>query len=280
MKIIDASVEIIPKMNALRKIELCGRVCYKSESRITEDSATAFVGNIIQRGHLSVLEHARLAIEDQEEYDQIYFMLMTMDDIVLSKGIESRIVYDDSGVLTINARDYLVLFPAAFADGSIASRKEATEYMTVRFICDRAIANELVRHRMFSFSQESTRYVNYKDGIEFIVPSFLQWRQYSADGELLKYRHKSCAAWELAMKGTEQCYIEMIADGRTPQEARSVLPMSTKTELIMTGTYRQWSEMLELRLDRAAHPQMRELMLLLVALPEFPKGIATGKQEA
>lgn len=144
----------------------------------------------------------------------------------------------------------------------ISDHRNADDYMTVRFICDRAIANELVRHRVFSFSQESTRYVNYKNGIEFIRPVPFEW----ATGE-----DKRFFAWEEVCRTAEVYYKELVENGCSPQEARNVLPLSTKTELIMTGTHKQWEDMLKLRLNHAAHPQMQYLMKLLLCKQNFPQ---------
>ena len=168
-------------MDLLQDIERIGRVCYKSEHRITSSSAAPFVRNIIARGHESVLEHISI---------------------------------------------------------------------TVRFITDRAIANELVRHRIAAYSQESTRYCNYKDKIEFIYPKNV------SDGQLqLIMEACACAA---------TTYQALIADGATPEVARDVLPLCTKTELIATYNLREWRHILRLRTDKAAHPKMRELMQTLL----------------
>ena len=123
------------------------------------------------------------------------------------------------------------------------------EDMTVRFTCDRAIANEIVRHRHCSFAQESTRYVNYKDGIKVIAPLF---EEYWAFKE-----------WYLACSDSETSYIDLITGGVTPQIARSVLPLCTATELVVKANLREWKHILERRTDKAAHPQMRELMIPL-----------------
>ena len=168
-------------MDLLQDIERIGRVCYKSEHRITSSSAAPFVRSIIERGHESVLEHISI---------------------------------------------------------------------TVRFVTDRAIANELVRHRIAAYSQESTRYCNYKDKIEFIYPKNV------SDGQLqLIMQACACAA---------TTYQALIADGATPEIARDVLPLCTKTELIATYNLREWRHILRLRTDKAAHPKMRELMQTLL----------------
>ena len=168
-------------MDLLQDIERIGRVCYKSEHRITSSSAASFVRNIIARGHESVLEHISI---------------------------------------------------------------------TVRFVTDRAIANELVRHRIAAYSQESTRYCNYKDKIEFIYPKNV------SDGQL-QLIMQACAY-------AEATYQALIANGATPEIARDVLPLCTKTELIATYNLREWRHILRLRTDKAAHPKMRELMQTLL----------------
>ena len=168
-------------MDLLQDIERIGRVCYKSEHRITSSSAAPFVRSIIERGHESVLEHISI---------------------------------------------------------------------TVRFVTDRAIANELVRHRIAAYSQESTRYCNYKDKIEFIYPKNVSDKQ-------LQLIMEACAC-------AATTYQELIADGATPEVARDVLPLCTKTELIATYNLREWRHILRLRTDKAAHPKMRELMQTLL----------------
>lgn len=192
MKIINASYRIeTPTYSGeklLKSIEQAGRTCYKSEDRITDESAEAFVRMLIERGHESVLEHASI---------------------------------------------------------------------TVRFVCDRGVSHEIVRHRIASFSQESTRYCNYsndrfRNQITFIKPCFLEE---GTGGYKL---------WKQAMFVAEKEYFELLNWGCTPQEARSVLPNSTKTEIVMTANLREWRHFLKLRTAKAAHPQMRELTVPLL----------------
>ncbi len=191
MKIIPASYEFITPMGAeaystiIKRLELIGRVCYKSEDKITEDSAEKFIRMLIKRGHESVLEHC------------------------------------------------------AF---------------TVRFIVDRGVSHELVRHRMASFSQESSRYVRYED-VEFIDPCFLN--------DPNPFEEKRFQ-WQAAMKWAENAYQGLLKNGATPQEARSVLPNSLKTEVVMTANIREWRHVFKLRCASGAHPQMREVMIPLL----------------
>ena len=125
--------------------------------------------------------------------------------------------------------------------------------ISVRFICDRGVSHELVRHRLASYTQESTRYVNYgKRGLTVIKPCVF------AD-EAAKY-----AAWEEGVRQAEQFYNRLIDMGATPEEARTVLPQSTKTEVVATCNIREWRNILRLRTSASAHPQMRELMIPLL----------------
>lgn len=189
MKIISAYAEILAATPDLEKIiELAGRTCYKSEDKITDDSAAQFVAKIRSINHESVLEH-----------------------------------------------------------GSI----------TVRFVVDRGVSHELVRHRLASFSQESTRYCNYskdKFGNEIIViyPNF-GWDE--LDSKFIR--------WKEACVVAEARYFDMLDAGAKPQEARSVLPNSLKTEVVMTANPREWRHVFKLRCAEAAHPQMREVMIPL-----------------
>lgn len=191
MKFINASYHIetpIDGAEILKRIEKAGRTCYKSEDRITDESAEAFVRKLIERGHESVLEH---------------------------------------------------------------------ESITVRFICDRGISHEIVRHRIASFSQESTRYCNYSNDrfgseLTFIKPCFF------------KEKKGAYCSWYNSMDFAECAYFDMLDDGCTPQEARSVLPSSIKTEVVMTANLREWRHFLKLRTAKAAHPQMRELTVPLL----------------
>ncbi|MCM1524561.1 MAG: FAD-dependent thymidylate synthase [Ruminococcus sp.] len=191
MKIIPPGHEIISMtdpVQMLKNIELCGRVCYKSEDRITEESAEKFIRTIIKSGHESVLEH---------------------------------------------------------------------EKITVRLVCDRGVTHEIVRHRIASYSQESTRYCNYtKDKfggeITFIRPFF--WNE---DGE--KY-----AVWKNTMQEIENAYMKLTELGAKPEEARSILPNSVKTEIVITMNIREWRHFFRLRTAERAHPQMRECAVPLL----------------
>lgn len=126
--------------------------------------------------------------------------------------------------------------------------------VTVRIVCDRGVTHELVRHRLCSFSQESTRYANYaqdKFGREITVIRPFFWAE-----DDVRY-----ALWISAMQACEDAYLRLVDSGATAQEARSVLPNSLKTEIVTTANIREWRHIFKLRCDKAAHPQMRQVML-------------------
>lgn len=130
--------------------------------------------------------------------------------------------------------------------------------ISVRIICDRGVTHEIVRHRMASYAQESTRYCNYskdkfQNQISFIEPCF--WNVNTEEGRR-KYE-----IWKSVMEFTEEKYMELIECGATPQEARSILPNSLKTELVMTMNLREWRHFFKLRISPASHPQMREVAI-------------------
>lgn len=130
------------------------------------------------------------------------------------------------------------------------------EKISVRIICDRGVSHEIVRHRLASYSQESTRYCNYgkkDEGVTFIRPCFW-W---------IKNKN-NYVRWKGAMENAEDSYLRLLKFGATPQEARSVLPNSLKTEIVVTANLREWRHIFRLRCAAAAHPQMRQIMIPLL----------------
>lgn len=136
--------------------------------------------------------------------------------------------------------------------------------VTVKIICDRGVTHEIVRHRLASYSQESTRYCNYKGGVTFVIPPWCKdlgegeytWTDYENDSKL----SESTATWIAAMLESEDRYQVLLKLGWSPQQARSVLPNSTKTEIVMTANVREWRHIFTLRCSNASHPQMNEVM--------------------
>jgi len=192
VRIVDAGFEIMTPLKSdeiLKHLELVGRVCYKSEDKITDTSAAAFIAKIIERGHEAIIEHYGIS---------------------------------------------------------------------VKFIVDRGVSHELVRHRIASWAQESTRYCDYSKGkyggeISFIRPFF--W----TEGDQLPYAESEYKDWMDAMTYAESAYMKLMEKKASPQEARSVLPNSLKTEVVMTANLREWRHFFILRTADAAHPQMREV---------------------
>ena len=207
MNILNPGFEILTPISEggieeLKHIEKIGRVCYKSEGKITKngESAKKFVKMLIDRGHEAMIEHSSLS---------------------------------------------------------------------VKFVVDRGVSHELVRHRIASFAQESTRYVNYsleKFGNEINVIDIRNG--IDLDNKMKNMDSDTIVAimdeWCLAMEDAEKHYMKMIEFGATPQIARSVLPNSTKTEITITADYREWRNFFKLRVPNTAHPQMREVTIPLL----------------
>jgi thymidylate synthase (FAD) len=202
MKLIKANYEILTPINGddvLKTIEKVARTCYKSEDKITEDSANKMVQTLISRGHEAMIE---------------------------------------------------------FFD------------ITVKFVCDRGVSHELVRHRIASFAQESTRYVNYSKGqfeghLTFIIPEWCKTTEglyeQPEDPNRIHDIGEPNYTWVKAMYLSEKFYLKLIADGWQPQQARSVLPNSLKTEINIKMNLREWRYFFKLRTALAAHPSMREI---------------------
>lgn len=141
--------------------------------------------------------------------------------------------------------------------------------ITVKFIVDRGVTHELVRHRLCSFSQESTRYCNYgKAGhVTFIIPPWVNVEpgEYGYECFPKGLRDIPSIKWLNALWDAEDCYLSLLANRWSPQQARSVLPNSLKTEIVTTANFREWRHILKLRTAKAAHPQMQEIMVPLLA---------------
>lgn len=286
MKFIKPSVEIITEPDLFKRIEIGARCCYKSESKISDDSAEKMVKALIKRGHESPLEHSNILVSfGAYEYDAFANILHQYTvDTGLPHYIRTSTSYPYMRICGGNLRAWRSLvkhFPdptiirhifyghPAFEDIHLQSvdveenldchiyhgdqiSDPKLNIITARFICDRGVSHELVRHRCLSFSQESTRYINYKDGLTFVEPWW--WpEQEMSDTQFIR---ASCQA-------AEDAYCSLIASGASPQKARCVLPNMLKTEVVATGTIEQWKKLvLPLRLSKAAHPDIRRLMEL------------------
>lgn len=277
--IIKPSVERIDEQDNLKRIELAGRVCYKSEKKITDGSARAFCEQILKRGHTSVLEHSNVIVKVptatglyivdamrlyESKTDNIAYLTYTFTGnniMIVSGNVRAwRDVLESSEWFTFFAHPLLDMYHGEDLTPFVISEDELTDderqihsRITLRITCDRGVSHELVRHRVMSFSQESTRYVNYgKRGYTFIEP----WWWEHQNGVLKHFMLSE-------MKHSISVYDAMISEGATPQLARAVLPNQIKTEVVVTATPHQWAEFLKLRLDKAAHPDMQRVARLV-----------------
>ena len=282
MKLIESKAEYLPQENGIegiyKIIEVAGRTAYHSQDKITPDSAKDFVDRMIKSKHGAALEHGTVYLlfdcirkeyldyhgqeYEQNPYSKVRFWCSEED-------CDDRKYY-----ITTNLR---VLVENNWLDDLqyLCSPTEFHEKRyTMRFTCSRAIANELVRHRTFSFLQESTRYINYSkerhgEDITFIKPSWLNctYEDIPPQSELcyLAKQHPDEAAHRFiaSLVESKYAYMTLLQKGLQPQQARDVLPNATKTELIMTGFSSDWRFLMDLRLfgkTGAPHSDMIDLM--------------------
>lgn len=307
MKIISPSATIMEhSVSSYEFIERVGRTCYRSEDKITDGSAEKFVKDLIDRNHWAMLEHETVYIATNElfmrsflEYineevsESLAFFNITFDstkmDFVISGSFRSFHDLFNKGhdsvfldvLKYVLSKEYPLVFgkprnkPLLYCFGhncfvytreafiKVYKNREDILFRhlthTVRFVCDRGVSHEMVRHRVASFAQESTRYCNYskgKYGSEITVI-----RPYFFDTAPL-YN-----TWKHSCEESEKAYFKLLDMKATPQEARSVLPNSLKTELIVTATEEEWRHIVNLRLlgtTGAPHPQIKEVMSLAI----------------
>lgn len=293
MKLIKPSFEILEQKpgldGLLQHIERCGRTCYKSEDKITEESAPKFVDMLVKRGHTAMVEHGTiyLRIPDVSSDGQWVYPAKGKylgNKYSVAKPRLEGIAQNPYSVFYVTT-NYRVLLQNGWLD-DLQYLCEPTEYhtkrITVKFVCDRGVSHEFVRHRVFSFAQESTRYCNYsKDKFggdcTFIIPSWIDSNDFEISrtlrwGEHLTYEveritgdpnNAPLSVYLQSLLQAEEAYMELLKEGWIAQQARAVLPNSLKTELIMTGTIEQWEGFFKLRCAKDAHPQARELAVPL-----------------
>lgn len=266
--VIPADMEIGPQMwkeelinSVYRQIEMAGRTCYKSEDKITETSAKEFVDRMVKSGHGAMLEHGTvyLRIPDVSSDGQWVYPAKGKyfgNKYSVTKSRLEGVAQNPYSVFYVTT-NYRVLVENNWLD-DLQYICEPTEFhekrVTVKFMCDRGVSHEFVRHRVFSFAQESTRYCNYskdKFGKEctFIEPCWFKEDTYYATRKM----------YESTLTYAEKMYFSLLDMNWKPQQARAVLPNSLKTELIMTGTLTQWEGFFKLRDAGSAHPQAYEL---------------------
>lgn len=284
MKLINSSVIVKEQESGIdgvyKQIEWAGRHCYKSLDKITEDSAKEFVDRMIKLGHGAMLEHGTI------------YLTIDGEDPNLSK-IQSNphtkvnlVPYEvlTEGNYTISYKAYITTNLRVLVENNLKEllcyQVEPTEHhekrITAKFICDRGVSHEFVRHRVFSFAQESQRYCNYNkdkfnNELTFIKPTWLDiptgdytyWDGDWCDIDNMKIQLPSDNGvadnflWCLNNAGMQ--YRLLINKGLKPQEARGVLPNATKTELVMTGFESDWEGFFKLRCSGAAHPDAKKL---------------------
>lgn len=276
MKLIKSKVELIKQGAGLdgvyKQIELAGRTCYKSEDKITETSAKEFVDRMIKSGHGAMLEHGTiyltipktaLGIGDPYFYVHNKYSKVNTDDMFFYITTNMRVLVEND---KLDVLEYIC---------------EPTEHhekrITAKFTCDRGVSHEFVRHRVFSFAQESQRYCNYKkdkfgNEITYIIPTWLNIPEGNYaywDGDWCDINEMKIHLpadnngvdnqflWGLNIE--EKQYFDLLNKGCKPQETRAILPNATKTELVMTGFESDWEQFFELRCSNAAHPDARKL---------------------
>ena len=138
-------------------------------------------------------------------------------------------------------------------------------WMSYRVVCDRGVSHEIVRHRLFSYAQESTRYCDYSGGVTFVIPPWFNVITPSTKIKADEHLSNSEEIWLHQMMSSEQVYIRLLDKGWVSQQARSVLPCSLKTEIVISGNLREWLHFFKLRTAADAHPQMREVADMILA---------------
>lgn len=302
MKLIESSVQIIEEKDPYKMIELAGRTCYKSEDKITEDSSKEFVDRMIKLGHGAMLEHGTIylnvpeqtyteTLEDEfgkfnnpnnglvdryrkNKYSKVNSV--AADEELRKKYPKVRPFKLTHHYITTNLR---VIIENGW-EKDLEWQCEPTEHhekrITAKFICDRGVSHEFVRHRVFSFAQESQRYCDYNkdkfnNELTFIRPTWLNiptgdytyWDGDWCDIDNMKIQLPSDNGvadnflWCLNNAGMQ--YRLLINKGLKPQEARGVLPNATKTELVMTGFESDWEHFFSLRCSSKAHPDAKKL---------------------
>jgi len=275
------------------RIEYCGRICYKSEDRITQESALPFVAKMAGHGHNSVLEMGVVTLEisaDDSAVNDLFlrqpkYLHISREEnhLLITASIrawrELLLYQPDCAIVRaacalLNCR-HPYFFSAVLPEGGLAAvpgitvRKAPLEeiermsadkmakhrHVAVKFVVSRAVTHELVRHRPCAFLQESQRYCRYSDDkfgseVTFIKPMF--WAEDSGE----------YAVWQQAMQETERHYLRLL-ETSTAQAARTVLPNSCKTEIIVYANVEQWRHIFKLRCAKAAEPSMREVMVPL-----------------
>ena len=304
MQLIKPCCEVITEKDPIKKIEIAGRTCYKSENNITDNSAIKFFDALVKSNHAAMLEHATFVFlvnkKSYEEACRCKFLNATyneqknrylisgnlrainesnlpilLDCLCRESTYSMRLCYADNAASKSwsncdnNGQEAHLIDLDDLADATF-EEISTHKYTTMRFTTDRGVTHELVRHRLFSFAQESTRYCCYNSdkhgggNIKFIMPAgFDSW--YDEDKE----------AFKAAMQRSEDEYNRMIQRGFTAQQARAVLPNALKTEIVVTGNDAEWQHFFDLRCKGTTgkpHPDMKVIADMAFELYFRPRG--------
>jgi thymidylate synthase (FAD) len=289
-------LEDLDQQSLAVRIEACGRICYKSEDKITPESAEPFIRNIIKHGHNSVTEMAVLTLRilyDTESFARQFFQLMPKflqtdkvekKELLVTGSVRAfRELYKaNPSVKMVKAiTAYLAQCHPLFYEDLLPARglikqegvqvekvelervdefpadlRAKHRHVAVLFVVNRAVTHEIVRHRPVSYLQESQRYCRYSQDKFGSEVTFIKPMFFKEGSE--EYR-----LWEEAMEETERIYLKLL-ETSSPQAARTVLPNSCKTELITFANLLEWLHIFNLRTSKGAEPSMREVMIPLL----------------
>lgn len=295
MRLIKPSFQIIEQSSGIegvyKQIELVGRTCYKSEDKITEDSAKPFIDRMIKSQHYAMLEHGTVYLKIPYNLIHRFTHIGLCDKYIRNPYSRCNVGYE----ITEKALNFRSEFGSQVTEFLAVTTNlrvliengwekdlqylcEPTDYherrITVKFICDRGVSHEFVRHRVFSFAQESTRYCNYSkdkfgNELTFIIPCWIDSIKdsdiYSYDTHIdlwQKSEDANTSNFLQSIAWSEKNYLTLLHNGWKPQQARAVLPNALKTELVMTGFVSDWEHFFDLRAlgtTGAPHPQAKEL---------------------
>ena len=293
MKLVQSNAKLIHETNPYKLVKLVGRTCYKSEDKTTDDSYVKFVQNLITRKHYAMLEHGRVTfvVRDLDPYLLVgvpgvhiardsgymnckaYVVSVSLSHLynekwtwlrpwfdVMRKIAEDVYLYGNSSSYRFgNVTMIDCNYSESYVDEVVLSAPNEFKYRTIKFVCDRGVSHELVRHRC-AVAQSSTRYCNYSkdkfgNEVTFVEPN---------DYEFWAQEDKQ--HFEKFLKSCEDEYMYMVKERAfTPQQARAVLPNALQTEVILTMTLDQWEHFFNLRLfgeTGAPHPDMKRVARL------------------
>ena len=288
MKIIKPSVEFFGAVptdyaGTLAFIEKAGRTCYKSEDKITDSSAEGFVKRLISAGHLAMVEHSNFVVRLSKGWiDPVtlqgelgkYLNVIDVGSVYVGGNLTAwvrKLEEEDHGANPFSNSVFgpvLNIFGGLFGLSGCTDDvwqvcphneipKELHRY-SAKFICDRGVSHELVRHRPCSFAQESTRYVNYGgNDMEFIEPWWCN-DAYGTNNGAAQYNN-----FEQMCLFAEELYKDQLGHGQAPQAARAVLPNALKTEIVVTADAAEWAHIRKLRTASDAHPDIQRVMNMM-----------------